>query len=126
MKKLYGFDKPLHVRFLEMIRSYILFDFGESFSKGRRVVDLVIERMPVSISLGLWTTLITYLISIPLGIAKAVRDGSRFDLWTSVAILAGNAIPSFLFAILLIVSSPVAVTSIGSPWAASSPTTGGR
>jgi len=83
IEKQFGFDKPLHVRFFNMLRGYIVFDFGESLFSGRRVVDLVIEKMPVSISLGLWTTLLTYLISIPLGIAKATRDGSRFDVWTS-------------------------------------------
>ena len=103
LEKMYGFDKPAPERFLEMMRNYILFDFGESFFKGRRVVDLVIEKMPVSISLGLWTTLLVYLICIPLGIAKAVRDGTAFDVWTSAVIIVGNAIPSFLFAILLIV-----------------------
>jgi len=103
LEKMYGFDKPAPERFLEMMRNYILFDFGESFFKGRRVVDLVIEKFPVSISLGLWTTLLVYLICIPLGIAKAVRDGTAFDIWTSAVIIVGNAIPSFLFAILLIV-----------------------
>ena len=86
-----------------MMRNYVLFDFGNSFFRGRPVVDLVIEKMPVSISIGLWTTLLGYGISIPLGVAKAVRDGSRFDIWTSFVIFVGNAIPSFLFAILLIV-----------------------
>jgi microcin C transport system permease protein len=86
-----------------MIGSYIRFDFGESYFRDRSVVDLVIDKMPVSISLGLWTTLITYLISIPLGIAKAIRDGSRFDTGTSVLIIIGNAIPAFLFAVLLLV-----------------------
>jgi len=99
----FGFDKPLYVRFFEMIRDYLAFDFGESLFSGRRVVDLVISRMPVSISLGLWTTLIIYLVSIPLGIGKAVQDGSRFDLWTSTIIVGAYAIPSFLFAILLII-----------------------
>jgi microcin C transport system permease protein len=99
----FGFDKPLHVRFWDMLRNYAVFDFGESLFSGRRVVDIVIEKMPVSISLGLWTTLIVYLVCIPLGIAKAVRDGSRFDLWTSTVIIGASAIPSFLFAILLIV-----------------------
>jgi microcin C transport system permease protein len=99
----FGFDKPLHVRFANMIRSYAVFDFGESLFSGRRVVDLVVEKMPVSISLGLWTTLLVYIISIPLGVAKAVRDGSRFDLWTSTIIIGASAIPSFLFAILLII-----------------------
>jgi microcin C transport system permease protein len=103
IEKQFGFDKPLHVRFAQMIRSYVVFDFGESFFRGRRVVDLVIEKMPVSISLGLWTTLIVYFVSIPLGIAKAVRDGSRFDVWTSTVIIGASAIPSFLFAILLII-----------------------
>jgi microcin C transport system permease protein len=103
IEKQFGFDKPLHVRFFNMLRGYIVFDFGESLFSGRRVVDLVIEKMPVSISLGLWTTLLTYLISIPLGIAKATRDGSRFDVWTSAVVIGLSAIPSFLFAILLIV-----------------------
>jgi len=103
LEKMYGFDKPAYERFLLMMKSYAVFDFGESFFKGRRVVDLVLEKMPVSISLGLWTTLLVYLICIPLGIAKAVRDGSSFDIWTSAVIIVGNAIPSFLFAILLIV-----------------------
>lgn len=99
----FGFDQPAHIRFIKMMGNYLRFDFGESFFRDKSVVDLVIERMPVSISLGIWTTLLVYLVSIPLGIAKAVRDGSRFDVWTSGAIIAGNAIPSFLFAILLIV-----------------------
>jgi len=99
----FGFDKPAYVRFLDMIRSYVVFDFGKSFFKDRPVIDLVLEKMPVSISIGLWTTLIGYLISIPLGIAKATREGSRFDLWTTAVITAGQAIPGFLFAILLIV-----------------------
>src|SRR3546814_9965322 len=86
-----------------MVRNYAVFDFGESFFRDRPVVDLVIEKMPVSISLGLWTTLLVYLISIPLGIAKAVRDGSTFDVWTSGAVIVGFAVPSFLFAILLII-----------------------
>ena len=103
LERQYGFDKPLHVRFVRMMGSYLRFDFGESFFRDQRVVDLVLDKMPVSISLGLWTTLIVYLVSIPMGIAKAVRDGSRFDLWTSAAIIVGNAIPGLLFAILLIV-----------------------
>ncbi len=100
---MYGFDKPAHERFLKMLIDYIQFDFGESFFRNERVVDLIMDKMPVSISLGLWTTLIIYMISIPLGILKAIRDGSRFDFWTSSVIVVGNAIPSFLFAILLIV-----------------------
>src|SRR3546814_1111111 len=86
-----------------MVRNYAVFDFGESFFRDRPVVDLVIEKLPVSISLGLWTTLLVYLISIPLGIAKAVRDGSRFDVWTSTVIIVGYALPGSLFAVLLIV-----------------------
>jgi microcin C transport system permease protein len=103
LEKTFGFDKPMYERFLLMMGRYLAFDFGTSFFRDRRVVDLVFEKMPVSISLGLWTTLITYLISIPLGIRKAVRDGSRFDIWTSAVIIVGYAIPSFLFAVLLIV-----------------------
>ncbi|MFQ6016685.1 MAG: microcin C ABC transporter permease YejB [Kiloniellaceae bacterium] len=103
IERRFGFDKPAHVRFFQMLRNYVTLDFGESFFRDRRVVDLVLEKMPVSISLGLWTTLLVYLISIPLGIAKAVRDGSRFDIWSSGVIVVGNAVPSFLFAILLIV-----------------------
>lgn len=103
IEKLYGFDKPPHERFWLMIKSYIFFDFGDSFFRDQSVVDLVIEKMPVSISIGLWSTLIIYLISIPLGIKKAVYDGSRFDVWTSSLIVVGYAIPGFLFAVLLIV-----------------------
>ena len=103
IERMFGFDKPMHERFVDMIASYATFDFGDSFFKDQRVVDLVIDKMPVSISLGLWTTLIVYLISIPLGIAKANRDGSRFDVWTSGVVIIGYAIPSFLFAVLLIV-----------------------
>ena len=103
LERQFGFDKPMHERFLDMLWNYARFDFGESFFRNRRVVDLVLEKMPVSISLGIWTTLLVYLISIPLGIAKAVRDGSRFDVWSSGVVIVGNAIPSFLFAILLIV-----------------------
>jgi len=103
IERMYGFDKPAYVRFLEMIRNYAVFDFGESFFRDQKVVDLVLQKMPVSISLGVWTTLLVYLISIPLGIAKAVRDGSRFDIWTSGVVILGYAIPNFLFAVLLIV-----------------------
>jgi len=99
----YGFDKPPLQRFLKMIGDYVRFDFGESFFRDRTVVDLVIEKMPVSISLGLWTTLLVYIISIPLGIKKAVRDGTKFDVWTSGIVIVGYAIPGFLFAILLVV-----------------------
>jgi microcin C transport system permease protein len=103
LERQFGFDRPLHQRFLLMMRNYLVFDFGTSYFRDQTVVDLVLEKMPVSISLGLWTTLLVYLISIPLGIAKAVRDGSRFDVYTSGAVIVGNAVPSFLFAILLVV-----------------------
>ncbi len=103
LEKQFGFDKPAHERFWLMLKNYIRFDFGESYFQDKRVIDLLLEKMPVSISLGLWTTLLIYLISIPLGIKKAVRDGSAFDVWTSGAIIVGYAIPGFLFAILLIV-----------------------
>ncbi len=99
----YGFDQPAYIRFFRMMRDYARFDFGESYFSERRVVDLLIDKMPVSISLGLWTTLIVYLVAIPLGIRKAVRVDSRFDAWSSGLIIAGYAIPSFLFAIFLIV-----------------------
>jgi microcin C transport system permease protein len=103
IERMYGFDKPAYERFWMMTKDYATFDFGESFFKGRPVVDLVVEKMPVSISIGLWTTLIIYLVSIPLGIAKAVRDGTPFDVWTSIVIVVASAIPGYLFAILLIV-----------------------
>jgi microcin C transport system permease protein len=103
LERQFGFDRPLHERFVKMMRQYLVFDFGNSFFRDRRVVDLVLEKMPVSISLGLWTTLLIYLISIPLGVTKAVRDGSSFDVWSSAAVIIGYAIPGFLFAILLVV-----------------------
>ena len=103
LERRYGFDKPIHIRFLMMMKSYLVFDFGESYFRGKPVVDLVLEKMPVSVSLGIWTTLIVYLVSIPLCIAKAMRTGSAFDLWTSVAVTIGTAIPGFLFAIFLLV-----------------------
>ena len=103
LREQFGYDLPLHERFLRMMGDYLTFDFGDSFFQGRPVVDLVIDTIPVSISLGLWTTLIIYAISIPLGIRKAVRDGSRFDVWTSGVIVVGYAVPNFLFAVLLIV-----------------------
>lgn len=99
----FGFDKPLHERFFKMMWNYITFDFGKSYFLDRSVVSLVVERMPVSISLGLWTLLITYGMSIPMGIRKAVKDGASFDIWTSAIIFVAYAIPAFLFAILLIV-----------------------
>src|SRR5271155_6025716 len=103
LEKQYGFDKPPLTRFVLMMRNYLTFDFGTSFFRDQRVVDLIKAKLPVSISIGLWTTLIPYLVSIPLGIRKAVRDGSRFDVWTSTVIIVGNAVPGFLFAVLLIV-----------------------
>ena len=103
IERTYGFDKPAHERFWLMIKGYLTFDFGDSFFRDASVIDLIIEKMPVSISLGLWTTLLTYLISIPLGIRKAIRHGSAFDVWTSSLIIVGYAIPGFLLAILLIV-----------------------
>ena len=103
IEKMYGFDQPPHIRFYKMIKNYLVFDFGDSFFQDRKVIDIVLEKLPVSISLGLWTTLLIYLISIPLGIYKAVNDGKKFDIWSSVVVIIGNAIPSFLFAILLII-----------------------
>ncbi|MBT6442584.1 MAG: microcin C ABC transporter permease YejB, partial [Alphaproteobacteria bacterium] len=103
LREQYGFDKPLWERFVTMMGNYLRLDFGDSFFRDQSVISLVLDKLPVSISLGLWTTLLAYLISIPLGISKAVRDGSRFDVWTSGLIIGGYAIPSFLFAILLIV-----------------------
>jgi microcin C transport system permease protein len=103
IEKQFGLDKPAHERFVLMMGNYIRFDFGDSYFQDRSVMQLVIDKMPVSISLGLWTTILVYLISIPLGIAKAVRDGSKFDVWTSGVVIFGNAVPSFLFAVLLII-----------------------
>ncbi|SON53682.1 Inner membrane ABC transporter permease protein YejB [Hartmannibacter diazotrophicus] len=103
LEKQFGFDKPPLERFFLMLKNYLVFDFGHSYFRDISVIDLIKEKLPVSISLGVWLTLISYAISIPLGIAKAVRDGSRFDVWTSAVIAVGYAIPSFLFAVLLIV-----------------------
>ena len=103
LETLYGFDKPAHERFVDMMGHYLCFDFGDSFFRDRSVASLVMDRLPVSISLGLWSTLLIYSISIPLGIRKAVRDGSRFDVWSSGIIVVGNAVPAFLFAVLLVV-----------------------
>ena len=103
LERQFGFDKPPLERFLLMMGSFLRFDFGHSFFRDVSVIELVVEKMPVSISLGVWTLLLVYAISIPLGIAKAVRDGSRFDVWTSAVVIVGNAVPGFLFAILLIV-----------------------
>ncbi|WP_122532020.1 microcin C ABC transporter permease YejB [Pseudomonas viridiflava] len=99
----YGFDKPLHERLWLMLKNYAKLDFGNSFFRGATVTDLILQKMPVSISLGLWATLLTYLVSIPLGIRKAVKHGSHFDIWSSTAIIIGYATPAFLFAMLLIV-----------------------
>ena len=103
IRHMFGFDKPPLTRYFEMIGSYLRFDFGRSFFRDDTVLHLVLTRLPVSLSIGLWSTLLIYLVSIPLGIAKAVRDGSRFDVATSAAMLVGYAVPGFLFAILLIV-----------------------
>ena len=103
LEKQFGFDRPIHERYLQMLWDYLRFELGESYYQNRPVVSLILERFPVSISLGLWSMLLTYLIAIPLGVSKAVRDGSRFDAWTSAAIFVGYATPSFLFAVLLIV-----------------------
>jgi len=100
---MYGMNKPAHERFFKMLKSYILFDFGESFFRDQKVTSLVLDKMPVSISLGLWTTLLVYIISIPLGIRKAIKDGSRFDIISSSIVTIGYAIPNFLFAVILIV-----------------------
>jgi microcin C transport system permease protein len=99
----FGFDKPAHERFGLMIWNYIRFDFGESYFRDVTVIDLIVEKLPVSVTLGLWMTVLSYAISIPLGIQKAVRDGTPFDWWTSAVVIVGYAIPGFLFAILLIV-----------------------
>lgn len=103
IERLYGFDKPAHVRFLQMLKNFAVFDFGDSFFRNQSVIDLIISKLPVSISLGVWSTLLIYLISIPMGIKKAVKHGTRFDIWTSTAVIVGNAVPVFLFAIMLVV-----------------------
>jgi microcin C transport system permease protein len=103
LEKQFGFDKPAHERFLLMMKNYLLFDFGKSYFRDVSVLQLIKEKLPVSISLGVWMTLLTYLISIPLGIRKAVRDGDRFDTWTSGVLVVGYAIPGFLVAVLLLV-----------------------
>ncbi len=103
IERQYGFDKPAHERLWLMIKSYAVLDFGSSFFRGAKVTDLILDKMPVTLSLGFWATLITYLVSIPLGIRKAVHHGSRFDIWSSSLIIIGYAMPAFLFAMLLIV-----------------------
>jgi microcin C transport system permease protein len=103
LEKQFGFDKPAPERFLIMLKNYAVFNFGRSYFRDVPVLQLIREKLPVSISLGLWMTLLSYVISVPLGIGKAVHDGSRFDVWSSAVVIIGYAIPSFLFAILLIV-----------------------
>ena len=103
LEKQFGFDRPAHERFFLMLKNYLTFDFGKSYFRDTSVISLIKEKLPVSISIGLWMTLLSYLISIPLGIRKAVHDGSRFDVWSSSVIVLGYAIPGFLFAVLLIV-----------------------
>ena len=103
LEQQFGFDKPAHERFFLMLKNYATFNFGQSYFRDVPVLQLIKEKLPVSISLGLWLTFVSYAISIPLGVAKAVRDGSRFDVWTSAVIIVGYAIPSFLFAVLLVV-----------------------
>ncbi len=103
LKKQFGFDKPLHERYIKMIKDYARFDFGKSYYQDKSVLTLIKERMPVSVSLGLWSTLIIYLISIPLGIKKALKDGTKFDAYTTALVIVGSAIPVFLFAVFLIV-----------------------
>lgn len=103
LEKQYGFDKPAYERFLKMIWDYARFDFGRSYFRDVSVIELIRERLPVSVSLGLWMTLLSYAISIPLGIAKAVRDGTRFDRWTSFVVIIGYAVPGFMFGLMLII-----------------------
>lgn len=103
LEKQFGFDKPVHIRFIKMLKDYISFDFGKSYYKDKTVIELIKERLPISISLGLWSTILIYLIAIPLGIKKARKDGEKFDIISSFIIFIGSAIPVFLFAVLLIV-----------------------
>ncbi|SET25742.1 microcin C ABC transporter permease YejB [Oceanicella actignis] len=103
LERQFGFDKPPAERFVQMVWNYARFDLGESYFRSISVIDLILEKMPVSISLGLWTTLLSYLVSIPLGIRKAVRDGTPFDAWTSAVVIVGYAIPGFLFAVILLI-----------------------
>ena len=103
LERQFGFDEPLYLRFFKMIGNYLRFDFGKSYFRDETVFHSVVVRLPVSVSLGIWSSLLIYLISIPLGIRKAVKDGTPFDVWSSAIVIAGNAIPSYLFAVLLIV-----------------------
>ncbi len=103
IEKRFGFDQPIYVRYFKMIKDYLTFNFGDSLFKSGSVIGLIIERLPVSISLGLWSTLIMYFVSIPLGIKKAITHHSHFDVWTTTVLVALNAIPGFLFAVLLVI-----------------------
>ncbi len=103
IEKLYNFDKPIHIRYLNMLKDFICFDFGDSFFKDKSVLTLIKEKLPVSISIGVWSTIIIYIVSIPLGIRKAVKHGTKFDIWTSFIVVIASAIPAFLFAIILII-----------------------
>jgi microcin C transport system permease protein len=103
LERLYGFDKPIGIRYLLMIKNFVTFDFGESFFRDKSVPALIKEKLPVSVSLGVWTTVLVYLVSIPLGIKKAVKNGGGFDVWSSFLIIMGSAIPVFLFAVVLII-----------------------
>jgi microcin C transport system permease protein len=103
LEKQFGFDRPAHERFFLMITNYLTFNFGKSYFRDKSVLELIQEKLPVSISLGLWLTLVTYLVAIPLGIRKAVRDGERFDVWTSSVLVVGHALPAFLVAVFLLV-----------------------
>lgn len=103
LEKQFGFDKPAHERFIKMMKDYATFDFGRSFFRGQDVISLIKDKLPVSVTLGLWMTFLSYMISIPLGIRKAVKDGTNFDIWTSGVVIVGYAIPGFLFAIFLVV-----------------------
>ena len=103
IEKLYGFDKPIWERYILMLKNYATFDFGDSFFRNASVIELIKEKLPVSISLGIWSTLLIYLISIPLGIKKALKHGSKFDVYSSSIVIVGTAIPGFLFAILLVI-----------------------
>jgi microcin C transport system permease protein len=113
LKKLYGFDKPAHVRYFEMLVNFAKFDLGRSFLQNKSVWEVIKDKLPVSISLGLWTFLISYMISLPLGVAKAVREGSRFDALTTLAVLLGYAIPGFVLGVLLIVLFAGGTTTSG-------------
>lgn len=103
LEKQFGFDKPAHERFFKMMKDYATFDFGKSYFRDTPVLDLIKEKLPVSISLGIWMMLITYLVSIPLGIRKAVHDGEKFDTWTTTALIIGYAVPGFMVAVFLLI-----------------------